>query len=222
MGAAPRKRRGSGSSPRAGRASDQHQTQPENAAANESSAPTLASAPSPVRVGVMADSHGYLDPAVLELFAGVTHIVHAGDIMDPKILGALATVAPVTAVAGNLDAGKLADTLPREASGDLPGVSFVVSHKRKRLLKRLSAGKIAIGPKGIGPNLVVFGHEHIPSVVWVEGTLFLNPGTASSPYEEDDDPTVAVVQVEPTGLSVRLIPLNRRPTADAATAEEPE
>ena len=128
----------------------------------------------------------------------------------------------MTAVAGNLDAGKLADTLPREASGELPGVSFVVCHKRKRLLKRLAAGKIAIGPKGLGPNLVVFGHEHIPSAVWVEGILLLNPGTASSPYEEDDDPTVAIVQVEPTGLSVRFIPLSRRPTADPSAAEEPD
>jgi uncharacterized protein len=175
-----------------------------------------ASSPPFVRIGVIADSHGYLDPAVLELFAGVDHIVHAGDIVDPQTLGALVTVAPVTAVAGNLDTGKLADTLPREASGELPGVSFVVCHKRKRLLKRLAAGKIVIGPQGLAPNLVVFGHEHIPSAVWVEGTLLLNPGTASSPYEEDDDPTVAIVQVEPTGLSVRFIPLSRSPTTDDA------
>jgi putative phosphoesterase len=209
MCAAPRER--GGSSRRRGRASDPPRPKPENAATSGTSEST---SPSLVRIGVIADSHGYLDPAVLELFAGVTHIVHAGDIVDPKILVALATVAPVTAVAGNLDTGKLADSLPREASGELPGASFVVCHKRKRLLKRLAAGKITIGPRGLAPNLVVFGHEHIPSAVWVEGTLLLNPGTASSPYEEDDDPTVAIVQVEPTGLSARFIPLSRRPTAD--------
>ena len=190
---------------------DQHRPTPEDVAtsgASEAGSPLLA------RIGVMADSHGYLDPAILELFAGVMHIVHAGDIMDPQILATLATVAPVTAVAGNLDTGKLADTLPREAGGELPGITFVVCHKRKRLLKRLTAGKIAIGPRGLAPNLVVFGHEHIPSAVWVDGMLLLNPGTASSPYEEDDDPTVAIVQVESTGLSARFIPLSRRPTAD--------
>ncbi len=199
-----------GSSGRKGRDSDQHRPKPVNAAMSGTSLPPL------VRIGVMADTHGYLDPAVLELFAGVTHIVHAGDIMDPQILEALATVAPVTAVAGNLDAGKLADTLPREAGGELSGVTFVVCHKRKRLLKRLAAGKIAIGPKGLAPNLVVFGHEHIPSAAWVEGILLLNPGTATSPYEEDDDPTVAIVQVEPTGLSVLFVPLGRSPIDDAA------
>jgi uncharacterized protein len=202
------------SSGRRGRGSRQHRPQPENVAVSGANSPPL------VRVGVIADTHGYLDPAVLDLFAGVTHIVHAGDIVDPQIIGALATVAPVTAVAGNLDTGKLADTLPREASGELAGVGFVVCHKRKRLLKRLAAGKIAIGSKGLAPNLVVFGHEHIPSAVWVEGILLLNPGTASSPYEEDDDPTIAIVQVEPTGLSVRFIPLSRCPTADSAAAKE--
>ena len=36
------------------------------------------------RIGVISDNHGYLDPAVLEIFAGVTHIIHAGDVMDPR------------------------------------------------------------------------------------------------------------------------------------------
>ena len=89
---------------------------------------------------------------------------------------------------------------------------FVVGHKRKRLLKRLAAGKLA-GRDGAAPDLVVFGHEHIPAATWVDGTLFLNPGTAKLAEEEDDGPTVAIVEVETTGLSVRFIPLKRRQPA---------
>ena len=63
------------------------------------------------RIGVLSDTHGYLDPAILDLFAGVTHIIHAGDIVDAGILTALAAVAPLTAVSGNLDVGDLAATL---------------------------------------------------------------------------------------------------------------
>jgi len=37
----------------------------------------------------------------------------------------------------------------------------------------------------------------------------IGSGTASSPHEKDDDPTVAVVAVEETGLSVRFILLKR-------------
>ena len=42
-----------------------------------------------VRIGVISDTHGYLDPQVLAEFAGVDHIIHAGDIMDPATLEAL-------------------------------------------------------------------------------------------------------------------------------------
>jgi uncharacterized protein len=159
-------------------------------------------------IGVISDTHGHFDPVVLELFAGVDHIIHAGDVIDTETLPALETVAPVTVVPGNLDTGKLSRQ-PREVAASVGGVLFAVGHKRKRLLKKLLTGKIDGLPAGRQPDLVVFGHDHIPSVEWVDGTLYLNPGTASSPHEEDDDPTVAVVTVEPTGLGVRFVPLVR-------------
>ncbi len=161
------------------------------------------------RIGVISDTHGYLDPRVPKLFRGVTHIIHAGDVVDPAILGALEAVAPLTAVSGNVDGDELAASLPSEVTGEIAGVHFVVGHKRKRLMKRLAAGRYAVGPDGAPPDLVVFGHDHVPAAAWIDGTLFLNPGTASSPDEEDDGPTVAIVEVVPTGLSVRFIPLER-------------
>jgi putative phosphoesterase len=131
--------------------------------------------------------------------------------MDMDILGRLAEVAPVTAVSGNLDSGALAAELPREVAGEVNGVSFVVAHKPRRLLRRLAAGKITGGPQAARPELVVWGHLHTPTVEWVEGQLRLNPGTASSPDEEDDGPTVAIVETTPGGLAVRFVPLERRP-----------
>jgi len=171
-------------------------------------------APATVRIGVLSDTHGYLDPDVLTIFAGVDHIIHAGDILDPAILIALATVAPVTAVSGNLDTGRLAAELPREATGEVGGVRFVVAHKPRRLLKRLATGKIAVGGDGAGPDLVVWGHLHTPTAIWLEGQLQLNPGTASSPDEEDDGPTVAIVELTKNGLAVRFVPLSRRPAEE--------
>jgi uncharacterized protein len=161
------------------------------------------------RIGVISDTHGHLDPQVLEEFAGVAHIIHAGDIMDLATLEELAAVAPVTAVAGNMDDGKLAK-LPREAAGEVAGVRFVVGHKRKRLLKRLALGKIEGFGKGESPDLIICGHDHLPAVEWVDGTLFLNPGSASAPHYEDDDPTIAVVEPGPAGLGVRFVRLTRR------------
>jgi len=195
---------------------------PESRAASRSSRPSpaedrAAGSPTAVSIGVISDNHGYLDPAVLEHFAGVVHIIHAGDIIDPEILSALETVAPVTAVAGNMDSGGPLAGLPREVAGEVGGVRFALGHKRKRLLKRLAEGKVEGNPEGATPDLVVYGHDHIPAAAWVEGTLFLDPGSASAPHEEDEGPTIAIVSVKPAGLAVCFIPLERR-EADEALA----
>jgi len=174
----------------------------------------MSKTPSPVRIGVISDTHGYLDPQVLVEFAGVTHIIHAGDVMDGAILEQLAAIAPVTAVAGNMDDGKLGK-LPREVAGHVGEITFVVGHKRKRLLKRLTLGKIDGVGKRDAPDLVVCGHDHLPAVEWVDGTLFLNPGSASAPHYEDDDPTIAIVEPGPAGLGVRFVRLARRQDAES-------
>jgi putative phosphoesterase len=162
-----------------------------------------------VRIGVVSDTHGHLDPQVLAELAGVDHIIHAGDIMDAATLEELSTVAPVTAVAGNMDEGGLGK-LPREVAGKVGGVRFIVGHKRKRLLKRLALGKIDAVGKHDFPDLVVCGHDHLPAVEWVDGTLFLNPGSASAPHFEDDDPTIAIVESGRSGLDVRFVRISRR------------
>ena len=56
---------------------------------------------------------------------------------------------------------------------------------------------------------MVYGHDHVAAAAWVDGTLYLNPGSASAPHEEDDDPTVAIVEVKPAGLAVTFVPLAR-------------
>ena len=167
------------------------------------------------RIGVISDNHGYLDPVILEVFAGVSHIIHAGDIMDPAILERLAAIAPVTAVYGNMDSGDLATALPREVVGEVAGVRFLVGHKRKRLLRELAAGTIEGVTEGAPPKLVVYGHDHVPAAAWVDGTLYLDPGSASAPHEEDDGPTVAIVEVRPAGLAVCFVPLERRDPEEA-------
>ena len=60
------------------------------------------------------------------------------------------------------------------------------------------------------PDLVVAGHVHVATASWVDGTLYLNPGTASAPDEEDDGPTAAIVECTAAGPSVRFVPLERR------------
>ena len=216
MGMAPKPKEGNP------RTRDAEQAKIKTASALEPSpkrgCPSLGGAhdPSAARIGVIADTHGYLHPAIAELFAGVIHIIHAGDIVDPATLVALEAVAPLTAVAGNMDSGELAESLPREVLGEVAGFRFAVGHKRKRLLKRLSSGKLVSGADDRPPRLVVFGHEHAPSASWVEGVLYLNPGTATAPDEEDAAATVAIVTAVAAGLSVTFVPLSRAALSPAA------
>jgi uncharacterized protein len=164
-----------------------------------------------LKIGVIADAHGYLDPRVGRIFAGADHIIAGGDMLDPAILLALREVAPVTAVFGASDNHALASSLPREATGEVAGVCFAVGHSSEHLLKELSGGRLSTGSNRSMPNLVVFGGTHTPSAVWLDGTLFLDPGTAGSPERDDNDPTVAVVERQSVGLAVRFVPLRRRP-----------
>jgi predicted phosphodiesterase len=69
------------------------------------------------------------------VLAGVIRIIHAGDIVDPDVLTALESVAPVVAVAGSVETPELSERLPREVTGVVGEISYAVGHKRKRLMK---------------------------------------------------------------------------------------
>ncbi|WP_373947206.1 metallophosphoesterase family protein [Paracoccus marcusii] len=84
-------------------------------------------------IGVIADTHGLLRPEALEALEGVDRILHAGDIGDPDHLDALARIAPVTAIRGNIDRGHWADTLPERVSLTIGGMQIYMIHDRKAL-----------------------------------------------------------------------------------------
>ncbi|AUM73084.1 metallophosphoesterase family protein [Paracoccus jeotgali] len=85
------------------------------------------------RIGVISDTHGLLRPEALEALEGVDRILHAGDIGDPDHLGALARIAPVTAVRGNIDRGHWAEALPETVSLMVGGLRIHMIHDRKAL-----------------------------------------------------------------------------------------
>src|SRR5215210_1195276 len=78
-------------------------------------------------IGVISDTHGKLDEQVLDLFAGVSHIIHAGDIGDEELIWRLEKVAPVIAVRGNNDAATMC--FPAERRAVIKGRTFYVRHQ---------------------------------------------------------------------------------------------
>ena len=78
-----------------------------------------------MKIGLISDTHNHLDPRVPTIFAGVDHILHAGDVGLSLILNELELIAPVTAVLGNNDSHL---PIPETAMVLLGGKKFLVHH----------------------------------------------------------------------------------------------
>ena len=152
-------------------------------------------------VGVISDTHGLLDPRVVAAFAGVDHIVHAGDVGSPDVLRELAGLAPVTAVRGNTDTAAWAWDLPTEAWIELGGRRLLVAHDLGRLVRQVDVAALDI-------SAVITGHSHRPSVEQRDGVLYLNPGAAGR-RRFDVPKAVALVRITAHGLEPRVVILER-------------
>ncbi len=128
------------------------------------------------RVGVISDTHNFLDSRVLKLFAGVDHILHAGDIGLPRILHQLEQLAPVTAVMGNTD--DPAFRYPHAEVVELNRLRFLIHHIVNPHYLTETVRRWMDRER---PNVVVFGHTHKPFNETLEGVLFFNPGYAGKP-----------------------------------------
>ena len=127
-------------------------------------------------LGVVSDTHGYLDPRIPNLLQGVEHILHAGDIGDASIIDELSRIAPVTAVRGNNDRTGRASLYPERATLELAGWTLILTHQvRVPKLAHDPAMKTYLEES---VDVVVFGHSHIALQKRLGPVLFFNPGAA--------------------------------------------
>jgi putative phosphoesterase len=146
-----------------------------------------------MKIGVLSDTHNHLDPKVSELFAGVDHILHGGDIGLPWIILQLEMFAPVTAVLGNNDTGL---NFKETEVVTLGGRKFLVHHivdvrKPAELLQRRITRE--------NPDVVVFGHSHKPFNEVIGRTLYFKPGYAGKP-RFNDPRSLAILHCDATGI----------------------
>ena len=128
-----------------------------------------------IRLGVVADTHGLYDAAVERHFAGVSEILHAGDIGDGVVVTRLERLAPVVAVSGNVDdyerSGRPCQVLIRRG-GMMIGLRHVL-YERGALVKDAKAWL-----DDERPAVCIFGHSHRPTIGRYGGTVLFNPGSA--------------------------------------------
>ena len=120
-------------------------------------------------IGVISDTHGLLRPEAIEVLRGSEHIIHAGDVGSFEILEKLSTIAPVTAVRGNVDKGAGSRKLPETQVLEVGGISIYVLH---------DLAQLDLKPKAAGFAVVVSGHSHVPKQETRDGVLYFNPGSA--------------------------------------------
>jgi putative phosphoesterase len=147
-------------------------------------------------VGVISDTHGLLRDEVLTALAGVDRILHAGDVGDPGILAALAEIAPVNAIRGNVDTAGACAKLPATEAVELGGKLFYVVH---------SVHDLDIDPVAAEVAVVVSGHSHKPSIERRAGVMYLNPGSAG-PRRFKLPITLALVTLS-DGVEARIVEL---------------
>lgn len=149
------------------------------------------------RIGVISDTHGLLRPEATLGLSGVDHILHAGDVGNAEILAALAEIAPVTAIRGNIDVSGTCAQLPATEMVELGGRLFYMVH---------ALPDLDIDPRAAGVAAVIYGHSHRPSVEPRNGVLYLNPGSAG-PRRFSLPVTVARVEIYGDSVDARIATL---------------
>lgn len=120
------------------------------------------------RIALVSDTHGLLRPDVVSGLEGVTKILHMGDLGGPDVLEALARIAPLHAVRGNVDRGGWAQALPETDVVDAFGHRVYLIHDLARL---------DLDPAAAGVKMVLYGHTHEPEAEERDGVWYVNPGS---------------------------------------------
>jgi uncharacterized protein len=126
-------------------------------------------------IGVVADTHGLFDPAIIRHFRGVDHIVHAGDIGTRTVIAQLEALALVTALSGNIDDHDESG-FPTEAVIELKGFHIAIRHVVYEAGKLTDEGRAFLDRTR--PDICIFGHTHQPKSEWLGDTLLFNPASA--------------------------------------------
>lgn len=154
----------------------------------------------PLRIGLISDTHGLLRPDVHRALAGVSMILHAGDVCGDEILDELNLIAPTQAVYGNCDEPWNARLMER-LDLEIGGVRIHVSHGHE-----LGRPKPSAVAAAYDADVCVYGHTHKQVIERVDGRLIVNPG-AAGPRRFDLVPCVAVLTIVDGRAEAELFPL---------------
>jgi putative phosphoesterase len=131
-----------------------------------------------IRIGLLSDTHSYIDDNILKHFENCDEIWHAGDFGNMEVADKLAAVKPLRGVYGNIDGGDLRKTFPEHLRFNCEKVDVWMTHIGGYPGRYNPVIKNEIYTKP--PQLFICGHSHILKVMFDEKIkcLHINPGAA--------------------------------------------
>ena len=131
-----------------------------------------------IRIGLLSDTHGYLDEAIFQHFESCDEIWHAGDFGDIAVADNLAAFRPLRGVYGNIDGKDIRAVFPEHLRFNCEEVDVWMTHiggYPNRYSPQVRKD-IQLNP----PRLFICGHSHILKVMYDQKLqcLHLNPGAA--------------------------------------------
>ena len=129
-----------------------------------------------VTIGLISDSHSYLDENIVSHLEKVDEIWHAGDIGDIGILHMLPQEKNLRIVTGNIDDATARAVYPEEIVFEVEGLKVLMLHIGGNPPRYAKGVKEKI--KSAGVQLFVCGHSHICKVQFDQSLncLYMNPG----------------------------------------------
>lgn len=130
-----------------------------------------------MKIGVISDNHGYINPNVYAIFDGVAQILHAGDIGSEDIITSLEAIAPVHAIHGNIDTFPLTARYPEVLALEIQGIKICMIHHFISLKISVIQNAIRKFPEN-KLDLLICGHSHQAKLQRIDDVLIFNPGSA--------------------------------------------
>lgn len=164
-----------------------------------------------MKIGVLSDTHmkapdELLDHILDDIFQDTNLILHAGDIVALSVLQKLEE-RKALAVCGNMDDFQVAGVTPQTRILEVENKKVGIVHGwgsknglRERILLRFDRQS---------PDIIIYGHSHVPFWGEVEGVMMFNPGSASHNMFSDDC-TVGILEIRSDHVEAEIIKVSKK------------
>ena len=131
-----------------------------------------------MKIGIISDTHAWLDPGVEQHFKSCDEMWHAGDIGNQEVIEQLMNWQPVRAVSGNIDGGSLKRDFKEVEIFRIEGIKILMIHIANKPPKYTAQVRELIDIHK--PAILICGHSHILRVIndKEHNLLYINPGAA--------------------------------------------